>query len=189
MIKVNLLRDQTAHVRLTVVKPSISSVGLLMASVALVAAAAVAAWSYTVDRDISTLRVERERLRAESTRLQALRKQVVEFENKKRLQQNRIDVIQSLKESQTGPVRLLNHVLQSIPRNSNIWLTSLDQKGDRVQITGYAHHSESVPDLLTNLSSSGLFKTVDLQSLEQEKEAAKFSLVCVAAERKVAPTE
>jgi Tfp pilus assembly protein PilN len=156
-----------------------------MVALAVVAAAAVGAWSYMVNEQITKLGKDRDRLRIENTRLQALRKQVVEYEKMKQLQQSRIEVIQGLRDSQTGPVLLLNHVLQSIPRESNIWLTVLDQKGDRVQITGYAHHSEAIPDLMSNLSSSGVFRSVDLENLEQEKEAAKFSLVCVAATRKV----
>jgi Tfp pilus assembly protein PilN len=188
MIKVNLLRDQTARVRKTTVKPSVSSIGLMLAVIAVLAAAAMGAWWYTVSRQITTLTGERDRLRIENARLQALRKEINEYEKAKRLRETRIQVIENLKEFQTGPVRLLNNVLHSIPRDSNVWLTFLDQKGERIQITGYAHHSESIPDFMSSLATSGYFKTVDLETIEEEKEAAKFSLVCVSAERKM-PTE
>ncbi len=188
MIKVNLLRDQTDRVRKITVKQTVSGVGLLLAVVAVLAAAAMGAWWYTVRRQITDLTGERDRLRIENTRLQALRKEISEYEKAKRLRESRIEVIETLKEFQTGPVRLLNHVIHSIPRDANVWLTVLDQRGERVQITGYAHHSQSIPDFMSSLAASGYFKTVDLENIEEEKEAAKFSLVCVAAERK-APTE
>jgi Tfp pilus assembly protein PilN len=188
MIKVNLLRDQTVKVRKSVPKPSISSVGLMLAVIAVLAAAAMGAWWYTVSRQITTLTGERDRLRIENARLQALRKEINEYEKAKRLREARIDVIEKLKESQTGPVRLLNDVIHSIPRDANVWLTVMDQKGERIQITGYAHHSQMIPDFMSNLATSGYFKTVDLENIEEEKEAAKFSLVCVAAEKKL-PTE
>src|SRR5512140_822840 len=129
MIKVNLLRDQTVRVRKITVKPSISSVGLTLAVVAALAAAAMGGWWYTIHHQISTLTGERDRLRIENARLQALRKEINEYEKAKRLRESRIEVIEKLKEFQTGPVRMLNNVLQSIPRDSAVWLTLLDQKG------------------------------------------------------------
>ena len=89
-------------------------------------------------------------------------------------------MIERLKESQSGPVLLMNNVIQSIPRSSALWLTSMDQKGDRIQITGFTKHSEVIPDLLTNLSASGYFENVDLELLEDPKDTAKFQLVCTA---------
>ncbi len=41
---------------------------------------------------------------------------------------------------------------------------------------------------MSSLATSGYFKSVDLENIEEEKEAAKFSLVCVSTERKT-PTE
>ncbi len=49
------------------------------------------------------------------TRLQALRKEINEYEKAKRLRESRIEVIETLKEFQTGPVRLLNHVHSQHP--------------------------------------------------------------------------
>jgi Tfp pilus assembly protein PilN len=76
---------------------------------------------------------------------------------------------------------LLNHVIQSIPPNSSIWLTLLDQKGDNIHITGYTLRSESIPDFMSNLAATNFFKSVDLELMEDTKEAAKFSLVCMGA--------
>ncbi len=191
MIKVNLLRDQAARVTRQVVAPPVSHSGPLVLAGILVLAAALAAWWYTTNRDITRLTETRERLRIEDKRLQALKKEITEFENVKRLLESRIEVIGKLKEAQTGPVQLLNHVIQSIPRDSNLWLTLLDQKGERIQIVGYSQRSETIPDFMINLAAGGVFKSVDLEVLqvekEKEREASKFSLICTGA-RKV-PTE
>ena len=160
MIKVNLLRDQAARVTRQVVAPSASHSGLLVLAGILVLAGALAAWWYTTNREISRLTETREKLRAEDRRLQALKKEIAEFEKVKQLLESRIQVIGKLKEAQTGPVQLLNHVIQSIPRDTNLWLTLLDQKGERIQIVGFSQRTESIPDFMINLAAGGVFKSV-----------------------------
>jgi Tfp pilus assembly protein PilN len=103
----------------------------------------------------------------------------------KQLRQSRIEVIEKLKEFQTGPVLLLNHVIHSIPANANLWLTAMDQKGDRVQIVGFAQRSEAIPDFMSSLAASGYFESVDLELIEEQKDAAKFSLLCVSTQKKI----
>ncbi len=192
MIKVNLLRDQAARVTKQVVAPTTSHSGLLVLAGILVLGGALAAWWYSTSREITRLTVTRERLRAEDKRLQGLKKEITEFEKVKQLLESRIDVIGKLKEAQTGPVLLLNHVIRSIPRDTDLWLTLLDQKGEKVQIVGYSQRSESIPDFMINLGAGGVFKSVDLEVLqvekEKEREASRFSLICTTA-RKAVPTE
>jgi Tfp pilus assembly protein PilN len=183
MIKVNLLREQTVHVHKTEVKSSNAVTALALLALFIVAAGGVGGWWYYIARETRTLTESRDKLRIENARLQGLRKQISEYEKLKRLGQSRIDVIEKLKEYQTGPVLLLNHVIQSIPRDSSMWLTLLDQKGDRIHITGYTLRNEAIPDFMSNLSATGFFKSVDLELLEDTKEAARFSLICVGASK------
>jgi Tfp pilus assembly protein PilN len=181
MIKVNLLREQTAHVHQKEVTYSNMGTTLIFLAIFAVVAGIVGGWWHYIAKDIKTLTASRDKLRIEDAQLQELKNQISEFENLKRQGQSRIDVIEKLKEYQTGPVMLLNHVIQSIPPNSSIWLTLLDQKGDSIHITGYTLHNESIPDFMSNLAATNFFKSVDLELLEDTKDAAKFSLVCVGA--------
>jgi Tfp pilus assembly protein PilN len=187
MIKVNLLREQTVRVRKKTVRPSAIGMGLVFLAVFLVLFGGLGSWWYSISREVKDLTEMRDRLQAENTRLQALKKEVDRHEKLKLLHQSRIDVIEKLKENQFGPVQLLNHLIQSIPQDSSIWLTLVDQKADRIHITGYALRPESVPDFLSNLTATGLFKSVDLELLESDKESSKFSLLCLSMRKK--PTE
>jgi len=189
MIKVNLLRDQTVRVRRTVAMPTPSHMGLIFMGLFLVCAGGVGAWWYHIDSQITSLTQSRNRLRIENDRLQALKNEIDEFDRLKRLTQSRIEVIERLKENQTGPVLLLNRVIQSMPRGSSMWLSSIDQKGDRIQIKGFALHQEEVPDLMASLSSTGYFKSVDLETLETAKDADKFSLLCISSIKAVDPNQ
>ncbi len=187
MIKVNLLREQGVHIEKRKVSvPRVSGIGLVLLAIFVLLAAGLGAWWYIVNRDINNLTESREKLRAENLRLQGLRKQILEYEKMKKLRESRIQVIEKLKSNQTGPVELLNHLVLSIPQNVDIRLTHLDQKGDRIVITGYAKRSDIIPDLMNNLGGGKIFKTVDLESIQEEKEGAKFSLICISPGRTVA---
>ncbi len=181
MIKVNLLRDQTVRTRKTTVTPSVSRMGLVLLAIFLVLVGGLGGCWYSVSREIASLTLARTRLRAENTRLQNLKKEIEKYQQLKQLQQSRIEVIEKLKEFQTGPVNLLNHVIQSMPRDSSLWLTVLDQKGERISIKGFAFRNEAIADFMSSLAATGFFRSVDLELLEsdKDKDASKFSLICM----------
>ncbi len=185
MIKVNLLRDQSTkkHLRKKSVFPTFTSIGFLMTVGIVLIVAGMAIYYFSLTSEVDRLIVNRDRLRLEFVRLQGLKRQITEFERLKQLQESKIQVIEQLKEAQTGPVLLLNHVIQSIPQGSGIWLTNLDQKGERVAIVGYTKRAEYLPDFMTNLAATKFFKSVDLEVIQDDRDASKFSLICVAARR------
>jgi Tfp pilus assembly protein PilN len=180
MIKVNLLKDQTAYTRKTFAKPTVSRLGLIFGAIFVLAAAGMGAWTISVRHQIQAGVEKRRVLRVEEARLQTLKEEIERYEKLKQLRQNKIDIIENLKENQKGPVLLLNSVLQSIPRDGVLWLTSVSQKSDRIKILGQTQHPEVLPDFMNNLSASGIFQSVDLDLIERQKEATKFSLVCIS---------
>jgi Tfp pilus assembly protein PilN len=183
MIKVNLLRDQTARVRKNFVKPTVSRTGLILFAIFVLAAGAMGTWWFYLNKQVHSYTVKRNQLRIEEARLQELKKEIQKFEKMKQLRQSRIDVIEKLKEAQTGPVLLLNQVLHSIPRDGVMWLTSITQKDNHVKIVGFAQQTEIIPDFMSNLSTNGYFEAVDLESIESQKDASKFSLLCISAKK------
>lgn len=183
MIKVNLIVDHTVRGRRVSVKPTVSRMGLVYTAVLLVIGAGLGAYWYVLNRQVNTLTDTRDRLQSEDQRLKALKVKLAQFEKMKQVRQSRIDVIEKLKESQTGPVLLLNHVIQSIPRDGQLWLSVLSQKGERVTIAGFALHSDVIPDFMSNLSTSNVFKSVELELIQEDKDAARFSLVCMTTQK------
>jgi Tfp pilus assembly protein PilN len=183
MIKVNLLRDQTARRRKTFVKPTVSRIGLIFLAIFLLAAGAMGTWTFYIRQQIDLGVEKRTKLRIEEARLQQLQKEIARFEQLKQKHQSRIEVIEKLKEDQASPVLLLNTVIHSIPRDGVLWLTSLTQKADSIRIVGYTQHTEVIPDLMTNLAASGFFRSVDLELIESQKDASKFSLICTSIKK------
>jgi Tfp pilus assembly protein PilN len=186
MIKVNLLRDQTARVRRNFVKPTVSRTGLIFAAIFIVAVGLISAWWLYLDRQITHYTEEKNTLRIKEARLQALNKEIDRYKQMKNLRLDRINVIEQLKAAQTGPVSLLNQVLQSIPQHGVMWLTNVTQKDEQVKIVGFTQQTEVIPDFMSNLSANGFFQSVDLESIESQKEASKFSLLCLSAKKKQA---
>jgi Tfp pilus assembly protein PilN len=182
MIKVNLLRDPTARAHKTFVKPTASRTGVALISFIVLVAIGMGAWYFYVNTQKKNLTEERNILRVEEAKLQELKKEIEQFKLDKQEREHKIKVIETLKENQTGPVLLLNHVLHSIPRNRLLWLTSLVQRENQVQVVGYAQQIEAIPDFMTNLKKTGFFQSVDLETIVRETDAARFSLLCMSAQ-------
>ncbi len=185
MIKVNLLRDQATQTKRAVYAPEVSNMGILLFSALGIIGLCLWLWWFYLDSSISELTVRREQLQEESQRLQALHQEIDKYEKLKQLTESRIDIIETLKENQTGPVLLMNHVIRSIPRETSIWLNLLNQKGDQVEIKGYALKSESIPDFMTNLGRTGIFETVDLEVIEDNQDAQRFALRCKTKQKEI----
>ena len=182
MIKVNLLKDPTARSHRTFVKPTASRTGLVLVVFFILVAVGMGAWYFYVNNQKKNLTEKKHYLLAEESRLEDLKKELAKYEAITLEKQKRIDVIEKLWEKQTGPVLLLNHVLHSIPRNRLLWLTSVVQKNNRVQIVGLSEQIEAIPDFMTNLALTGYFQSVDLENMVSEKGTSRFSLLCMSAQ-------
>jgi Tfp pilus assembly protein PilN len=180
MIKVNLLKDQTARARKTFVKPTVSRIGLIYLAIFVLASGTMATWFFYVKQQITAGNEKRTQLRIEEARLQLLQKEVEKYQKLKQFRQGRIDVIETLKKNQSGPVLLLNTVIHSIPPNVDVWLTSLTQKSNEIKITGNTLQPEVIPELMSNLTASGIFASVDLELIERKDDTSKFSLICIS---------
>jgi Tfp pilus assembly protein PilN len=182
MIKVNLLKDPIDRTRKTSVKSPTSRTGPILIVFIVLVVGLMGAWYYVVNDQKNELTEYRNKLKAEEARLQTLKAKLDKYEEDKKRIQSRIDVIERLKEQQTGPVLLLNHVLHSIPRNRLLWLTSLIQRDSDVKIVGQTQQIEAIPDFMTNLAETGFFQSVDLEEITTQNDASKFSLRCVSAQ-------
>lgn len=184
MIKVNLLKDHSAPVEKKQKKqPSISTSKVSLVGYAYIAAvAAVIAilgylW-FSSGNAIKNATAENLRLENELKEMEALRKQFVELEQKKQERQAKIDIIEKLLDAKKGPVKLLNVVIQSIPQDREIWLTSLDQTVGGVKIKGQTRYPEKLPDFMDNLGKSGIFASVDIEQIERRDDISNFSIIC-----------
>ena len=99
----------------------------------------------------------------EVTRLEAVLKEVQDFEDKKAKLQRKVDLINSLKASQRGPVRLMDEVSNALP--DLLWLESMELNGNQISIGGKALNPPAVANFFTNLKLVQAFQEPKLTVL------------------------
>ena len=95
----------------------------------------------------------------------------------------RVDVIDGLRQSQTGPVTLLAMMGETVNNTEAVWLTKMDDTGPTVNLVGTALSTDAVANLIANLQKTGFFKTVEIKETYQDEtikdmQAFQFTLTC-----------
>ena len=105
-----------------------------------------------------------------------------EAENYKR----RVDVIDQLRAAQSGPVKLLDTIGQTVNGTEAVWLNSMKDSGASIDIDGMALSTDAVASLISNLQKTGYFKNIEIKETYQddtykEMQAFNFTLTCEKA--------
>lgn len=176
MITINLLREPAVEKRRWSVEKS--QVGIYAVILMGVAILGLAGWYWHL-RDLrADYDVEIQRLEAENARLAVVRAELQKFQRHKKLLEDRISVIEQLKNNQKGPIVLMNSLIGAIPVAPRLWLKSVSQKGRTVVIEGNATDIPALADFIEKLEVSPPFKNVDLDFWEEDQNSIKFSLNC-----------
>ena len=97
----------------------------------------------------------------------------------------RFDIIDQLRNSQTGPVVLLSDMSDTVNKTDGVWLISMKDDGPTVTLEGVALGPNNVAALMTNLRKSGYYKNVELRDTVQDDtqkiSTFTFSLTCEKA--------
>ena len=102
-----------------------------------------------------------------------------EAENYKR----RVDVIDQLRNNQSGPVNLMAMVGETVNNTEAVWLNNMKDQGTSVDIEGMALSSDAVANLMSNLQKTGYFRNVEIKESIQDEtikdmQAFQFTLTC-----------
>jgi Tfp pilus assembly protein PilN len=95
----------------------------------------------------------------------------------------RVDVIDSLRQNQTGPVNLLAMMGETVNNTEAVWLSKMDDQGASVNLEGTALSADAVANLIANLQKTGFFKNVEIKETFQDEQikdmqAFQFTLTC-----------
>ena len=136
-----------------------------------------------VQKQHDSLEKDLQRAVQENQRLADVKAKYEASKRKADMYERRVKVIDELKNAQTGPVRLLNLVADTVNSTDAVWLETMTNDGKTLNFTGMALSPNSVADLMANLRKTGAFKTVEIKETSQdnqvkEVEAFKFELVC-----------
>lgn len=161
MIRINLLstgpQAKRAKPQYDVRAQALLGIGVLVITVA-------GCWWYSaaLDSEIETLQEEKQTKETQIVQLKEQVKQVQDFEQKKQLLEAKNRIIDQLEKSKTGPVKVLDHVSQSI-EPLKLWLTRLGMAADTIELEGRALTNDDVVEFANNLRRTEYFTGINLQ--------------------------
>jgi type IV pilus assembly protein PilN len=80
----------------------------------------------------------------------------------------KLNTIRELEKGKTGPVKLLDDIATSVPREK-LWLISLKESKGILTLTGTAMDNETVADFMNRLENTESIKSVELVKTQQKE--------------------
>ena len=174
MIKINLVREGRA-VRGAGAAPTVTSAAagpgasninniLILALLVLGALAALGYWfltKRTLDERENTV----EQRTLEAKKLEAIIKEVEDYQKRKDSLQQRIDLINQLKQNQKGPVRIMDQISRDLP--DLVWLDRMDITGGRISLSGRGLNPNAIALFVENVKKDPYFEEPQLGTMAQ----------------------
>jgi len=177
MIRINLLaieRERSKKVRVLIPPTHRVTVG---ASVILILTVLGIGWWFWSLRSQS-LAIDAEMVRAEGE-MQQLRNvltQVQKFESRKAQLQQRVTLIEQLRQGQFASVHVLDKISRSLPER--LWLNDMKQTGAEFTIGGFSTSMTALSDFVANLESTRWFeRPVEIVDSQVQTDAKAGDLV------------
>jgi type IV pilus assembly protein PilN len=187
MIRINLLGQARPKATKQAV-PLEATLQILLGFAALAIAIIVLSVTYfSQKRELDATNSRILALKAEKTSLQQVKQEVEQFEAQKKALQTRIDVIEELQKNRSGAQELLQMVANTVVRVDQLWLTSLERKGDTLQIAGEAGSVNAVANFITQLKRSGYFDKIEIQEAKEDDVAKAVTTYGFTMSAAIAP--
>ena len=176
MIRINLLAVERGAAKRTTLIPAAQRVTIGASLILLGGGLAIGWWFWSLGRTSRQLDQDIARAETETQQLRSVLAQVQKFETQRAQLQQRVTLIEQLRQGQTGPVHVLDEISTAIPER--LWLTELSQTVDVLTINGNTTSLTGVSDFVANLEASGWFKRpVDIVDTQMSQDAKTGDLV------------
>jgi Tfp pilus assembly protein PilN len=147
-------------------------------------------WWYwhELDRESQTLTTKMQAAEQKNRELADVKARYLERQRQVENYKRRVDVIDQLRASQSGPVELLNTIADTVNSTEAVWLNSMKDLGTSVDIDGMALSADAVAGLITNLQKTGRFTNIEIKETFQDEsvknmQAFEFTLTCEKARK------
>ena len=156
MIRINLLTSERKVAKAAGAGFQAGQKMMVIGSLLLIATVVLLGWRYwALGQQEAEVKRQIEAANREEQRLQEILKQVEEFQNRKKLLEARIGLIDELRKGQSAPVHMVDQISKALPEMT--WLTNLTQSGYTVQLQGRCLSLSSLSDFIGNLEASRYF--------------------------------
>src|SRR5271165_1500844 len=138
---------------------------------------------YRLDRQGKAIATQMQAAEQKNRELSDVKAKYLERQKQADNYKRRVDVIDSLRAGQAGPVNLLAMLGETVNGTEAIWLRSMDDTGPNVNLEGTALSTDAVANLISNLQKTGFFKNVEIKETFQDEtikdmQAFQFTLIC-----------
>ena len=157
-----------------------------VAAVLLIAGAVNAGYWYQLDREKKSIEVQTRVAEQKNRELADIKVRYLERQRQAEAYKRRVDVIDQLRASQSGPVNLLSMIGDTVNGTEAVWLNSMQDQGASVAIDGTALSTDAVANLISNLQKTGFFSNIEIKESYQDEgvkdmQAFQFTLTCEKA--------
>jgi Tfp pilus assembly protein PilN len=138
---------------------------------------------YRLDRQGKTIATQMQDAEQRNRELSDVKARFLERQKQANNYKRRVDVIDSLRTGQAGPVNLLAMLGETVNGTEAVWLRSMDDTGPNVSLEGTALSTDAVANLISNLQKTGFFTNVEIKETFQDEtikdmQAFQFTLTC-----------
>ncbi len=160
MIRINLLPGPKGHKA----KPQYDVRAQALLGVGMLCITLAGCWWYSasLDEEISVRQTEKVDKEKQVAQLKEQVKQVSDFEIRKKVLEDKNRIIDELEKSRVGPVKVLDHVSQSL-EPLKVWLIRVAVTGKDIDLEGRAATNDDVVEFVNNLRRTDYFSNINLQ--------------------------
>jgi Tfp pilus assembly protein PilN len=138
---------------------------------------------YRLDHQAKAIAVKMKVAEQKNRELADVKSRFLERQTQANNYKRRVDVIDGLRQNQTGPVNLLAMMGETVNNTEAVWLSKMDDQGATVNLEGTALSADAVANLIANLQKTGYFKNVEIKETFQDEQikdmqAFQFTLTC-----------
>ena len=193
MIRINLLgqprpknKRAAASAAAVMEMGEVGSPKLKLVVVALLVGVLNVGYWYRLDKEKQSIAGKMQVAQRRNAELADVKARYLERQKQAEMYKRRVDVIDKLRASQSGPVNLLNTIGDTINGTEAVWLNTMKDQGGSVDIEGMALSADAVASLILNLQKTGYFKNIEIKETFQddtfkEMQAFQFTLTCEKA--------
>jgi type IV pilus assembly protein PilN len=124
-----------------------------------------AGYWYWHKRELTQRQEVAEQRTSEAQKLEGIIKEVEDYQKRKDSLQQRIDLINQLKQNQKGPVRIMDQISRDLP--DLVWLDTMDIVGGRVTIAGRGLNPNAIALFIENVKNDPYFEEPNVGAVTQ----------------------
>ena len=171
MIRINLLAVERERTKKKFVLTEAHRVTIGASLILLGTALGIGWWFWSLQQHSVRLDEELARAENETRQVRSVLEQVRKFESQKAMLQQRVSLIEQLRQGQSVPVHMLDQISKSLPER--LWLNEMTQAGADISMSGMTDSLSAVSDFVANLESTPWFRKpveiVDSQMTSDQK--------------------